>query len=547
MAENTESQPPVEPVVEKKSDQIPLTAFIKYFLLSSYVSIIPAVATGYFFFLYWNPIKMAMTGQWLGCVIALVVGGLATYAMLVAGAWVVAKAGVRIVTKGKPILEGTFENSYTSKEWRDFSMRHVAKKFSMWLFQHRVPRWLYRKYVGSFIKLGKHCEIPEWIAMELGEIGDNTVCAQQGFVSSHFIDGPTIFVKKVTVGKNCIIDSQDETCRTGIGPGAVVEDNVIVRPGTLVPKNMVLKEGGIYQGETVVERVGNVSDLSDAELKALRDSVRKKRKMKSRMIDEWSSFHSRLPRVVLFAANLFGLVVGLGIVATYVYFSIPAIISAFAWFEPLGHVLNILILTGVVFISYGIHVYIPMPVFFSGIKHYRKVIPEIENEPGATLEITDPAIIESWKCMKWLKWQAIDRVNRSLFLDTSNVIYQHIGRNNVAFATVLYVAKVDTDYVTIGDNTLLSFGGHIYAYTLSDDPPRLVIKPTTIGCNCVLATSIINAGARIGDGVLLGLHSVVPEDCVLESGKTYAGNPALEWEEFKAMRKELKSKNQDAV
>ncbi len=512
-----------------------LGPLVSIFLCSTWISLLPATSTVYVFFFIVNPLPLLLSSNpWSG--IGIIVIGLGIgYMVLVAATWSVAVAGLRLVTHGKPVTESVFANYYSSPEWKAFSLRHVVKKFSMWFFQKNAPRWLYRKYVGSFIKMGKNVEIPEWTPMECAEIGDNTVFARQVILTSHLIDGEKITLKEVKVGKNCIIDSQDETTRTGISCGVVVEDNVIVKPGTFVPKDVVLKEGGIYQGDVVVERVGNVSDLTPRELNAYRKEVRAKRELKSRMLDEWGAFKARKPRILVASAKIAGFLVAAGMVILFLAYAMPALV---AWLGVAGHVMNLLLLPFVTFIAIALFVFIPVVLIVLGARRYERGLPVLPDEDGATVEISDHDTIETWRACKWLKWQAVNRVNESLFLDTSMLVYQHIGKNNVAFKTVLYVSRTDTDYVTIGDNTVISFGAHIYAYTMRDG--RLVLKRTAIGNNCVLASSIIGAGARIGDNVTLGCHTVVPEDTVLESGKVYAGNPAMEFEKFLEARRMLK-------
>jgi carbonic anhydrase/acetyltransferase-like protein (isoleucine patch superfamily) len=157
---------------------------------------------------------------------------------------------------------------------------------------------------------------------------------------------------------------------------------------------------------------------------------------------------------------------------------------------------------------------------------------------------SDLEIIEKWKCCKWLKWRMVERVVKSLFPDATALLYRFIGvNNNVALKCALNEAQVDTDNVTIGENTLVAFGTYVYAYSLVDGPiPRLVIKHTSIGKNCVIAPTIILAGARIGDNVMIGLHSLVPEDAHLDGNQLYAGNPITDWKSFLARRKQAKEK-----
>jgi len=508
-------------------------------LASSWASIMPASTFFYVFCLsFWD----FMLHDILSACVLIAIGLVAGYFILVLASWTIAKISVALVCKGKPIPEGKFATDYSSPEWRDFSMRHVSKKFSMWLFQHHVPHSLYRKYVGSFIKIGKHVELPEYVAMEWAEIGDNTVFARQTVFASHVIDGKVMILKHSKIGKNCIVDADDETKRVVIMPSVTIEDDVIIKPGSYVSKDSVLKSGGIYKGDTFLERVGNVSDLSKAELDAYRKEVRKKRELKSRMIEDWSAFKSGWPRFIVFLANVVGYTCALALVCLFLLLMTPWLVTILGVF---GHLISIVLLPLLLFLAYGFYVYFPLIIIFKGVKHYGKNIPKLADDPKSQEVIDDPALIESWRKCKWLKWRAIDRVNQSLFLDTSMIIYQHIGKNDVAFKTVLYVSKLDTDNVTIGDNTILSFGCHIYAYKLENGAhPRLILKKTSVGRNCIIGSSIIEAGAKIGDDVVLGYHTGVPEDAILESGKTYAGNPAIEFNKFLELRRQLKDSSQ---
>lgn len=518
-----------------KPAELPLGTYVACFFFSCWLSILPASTCAYI------GINLAIDlfpRDILGAVSCIAFFLVLSHVILVLATWGVAKLGVHVVCKGKPVEDGRFESSAT-QHWQNFMERHLVKKFSMWLFQHHVPHWLYRKYVGTFIKMGKHVEIPEWVAMENAEIGDNTIFARQTVLASHVIDGKVLNIKTVKIGKNCIVDADDEAHRVVIMPGSVVEDDVIIKPGTYIAKDSVLKAGGIYQGDFYLDRIGSVSDMSAGDLEAYRKAVRRKRVMKSSMISDWSSFKSPWPRIIYKIADLVGYVAAfafLGIFWTWVF---PAIISTFGLF---GHVLNTVLLPALLFAAYGFYLYIPLPLIAKSVHHYDKHVPVLPDDPDASITIDDQEIIDAWRKCKWLKWQAVDRVNRSLFLDTSMLVYQRIGKNNVAFKTVLYNAKLDTDYITVGDNTLLSFGCHIYAYELEnrDGKARLVLKRTIIGKNCILGSAIIHAGARIGDDVVLGFHTVVPENAVLESGKTYAGNPAMEFSQFLALRKKLK-------
>ncbi len=511
--------------VEKPQKNVPLMGLVGRFLLVCWISILPASTAGYIYFTILDPVKIYTLNQDLLSAVILVVSGiLLVYGVLLGGAWSFSVISVRWITKGKGITEGLFSKDYRDPGFKKFTNRHLVKSFSMWLFYKHAPRRLYTRYVGSFIKLGKNVKVPKWSAMEGAEVGDGTVFAEETVFQSHVIFKDKIALKKTIIGKNCIIDADGNNAAVCILPGAVLEDNVIIKGGTLVALNQVLKEGGIYQGKYKCERIGSVHDMPPEELERYRQSVRKKRSINSCMVDDWSKFSSRFPRFLKRLGIFVGTCASGALIAVWLVFIVPGLNSALGVF---GHIINIVLLPWLFIFAYGLQLYLPIPVMIAGIRYYEKTIPELPADPNASIEITDPVIIENWRKMKWLRWQAIERVTESLLRDTTGLIYKKIGHNGIAFNSFIQYAKVDPDYVTIGENTIVSFESHIYAYKLVETPePRLILKRTVIGKNCIMGGVNVEAGAKIEDDVTLVIFTVVPGDMVLRSGYVYYGDPA---------------------
>ncbi|MEX2681828.1 MAG: hypothetical protein Q6373_009510 [Candidatus Sigynarchaeota archaeon] len=533
--QNGGKKSPDDPVVS-------LSGSIVLFLVSCYLSILPASTAGYLFLKLFDPwAALEATGSWLVPVAIILAAVMLSLLVLYGWSWLQAKLSVGLVMGFKEIPEGKFKKSLYDKDFQQFSKRHLVKKFSIWLYKFHSPRWLYRKYAGTFIKIGKHVELPEWFPLEKCEIGDNTVIARQIVIGSHVIEGDYVTLKAVKIGKNCIIDADDEMHRTCVAPGAIIEDNVIVKPGTSIMKDTLLKEGGIYEENPVVHRIGEVSKLPDDEIDAWRKKVLAKNKLKSKMLDDWSSFTSRMPRLVNKAASLFGYAMGLGLIIAWWFGVVVALDTSFPLY---GSIINIVLLPAIFFLAYGFNIFFPFVVTNHAVKKLRKSYPAICGpvDNNRAIEITDPAVIEKWKCYKWLQWQSVDRLMRSLFPDVMTFMYKYIGKgNDINLKSTFTEALVDPDHVSIGENTLFSVGTHVYAYSLTRGPnPRLVIKKTSIGKNCIIAPSNIMAGASIGDNVVLGIHSVVPEDARLEGNQVYAGNPAVDFKTFIAMKKQAR-------
>lgn len=74
------------------------------------------------------------------------------------------------------------------------------------------------------------------------EIGMNTLVGGGATILSH-IGEDKLIVKKVKIGKNCLIGTESL-----VMPGVVMEDNSILGAKSLATKNQVLKKGKIYGG-----------------------------------------------------------------------------------------------------------------------------------------------------------------------------------------------------------------------------------------------------------------------------------------------------------
>jgi acetyltransferase-like isoleucine patch superfamily enzyme len=80
------------------------------------------------------------------------------------------------------------------------------------------------------------------------EIGENTMVGGRALITGHLAEDKLI-VKKVTIGKNCLIGGE-----TFIMPGATIGDNVVVGAKSLVLKNQKLDSGKTYIGIPAKEK-----------------------------------------------------------------------------------------------------------------------------------------------------------------------------------------------------------------------------------------------------------------------------------------------------
>jgi acetyltransferase-like isoleucine patch superfamily enzyme len=90
------------------------------------------------------------------------------------------------------------------------------------------------------------------------------------------------------------------------------------------------------------------------------------------------------------------------------------------------------------------------------------------------------------------------------------------------------------DMITIGDNTSIGIDVHMHGYTVKMGKKQpngryhgwLIIGPCEIGSNCYIGSRThLSIDSIVPDNTGIAEFSMVPEDTVLESGKSYAGSP----------------------
>lgn len=100
-------------------------------------------------------------------------------------------------------------------------------------------------------KIGKNVYLAgeEWIIDPcVTEIGENTMIGGRTIITGHLAEDKLI-IKKVTIGKNCLIGGDSL-----ILPGVTIEENVVVGAKSLVTKDKTLEKGKTYAGIPVKKK-----------------------------------------------------------------------------------------------------------------------------------------------------------------------------------------------------------------------------------------------------------------------------------------------------
>lgn len=170
----------------------------------------------------------------------------------------------KILNKLCPPKEGVFEKG--SKVWEYTHRRFWTAYFPIWLARSLPLPWsdifVYR-FFG--VHIGKNVVAYEgYIDPEFVDIGDYTMTSLNICIFSHLIYHDKIIIKKVKVGKTCIIGPQ-----TIISPGTILQDGAILGANSYTWLEQVLESDLIHVG-TPVSMTFPIQTVEESKKKAKR-------------------------------------------------------------------------------------------------------------------------------------------------------------------------------------------------------------------------------------------------------------------------------------
>jgi acetyltransferase-like isoleucine patch superfamily enzyme len=170
----------------------------------------------------------------------------------------------KILNRLHPPQEGVFERG--SKDWKYMNRRFWTTYFPIWLARALPLPWadiiVYRLFG---IRIGRNVVLYEgYVDPEFIEIGDHTMTSLNILIFSHLIYHDKVIIKKVKIGKNCILGPQ-----TLVSPGSVMHDGSILGANSYTWVNQELKSDLIHVG-TPVRMTFPIQSLEESQQKAER-------------------------------------------------------------------------------------------------------------------------------------------------------------------------------------------------------------------------------------------------------------------------------------
>jgi hypothetical protein len=178
---------------------------------------------------------------------------------------IVFSAGIfRLLNKLSPPREGVFERR--SNDWKYMHRRFWTAFFPIWLARALPLPWLdiiaYR-FFGT--RVGRSVVLYEgYIDPVFVEIGDFTMTSLNICIFSHLIYQDKVLIKKVKVGKACVVGPH-----TIISPGTVMEDFAVLGVNSYTRINQKL-EGNLIHVGTPVSITLPIQSVEDSQQKAVK-------------------------------------------------------------------------------------------------------------------------------------------------------------------------------------------------------------------------------------------------------------------------------------
>ena len=152
----------------------------------------------------------------------------------------------RLLNKFSPPKEGVFNRG--SKEWKYTHRRFWNAYFPIWLARAIPIPWsdifVYRLYGVS---IGKNVVAYEgYIDPEFIEIGDYTMTSLNICIFSHLIYQDRIIIKRVKIGKACVVGPQ-----TIVSPGTIMQDGAVLGANSYTWIGQELESDLIHVGTPV--------------------------------------------------------------------------------------------------------------------------------------------------------------------------------------------------------------------------------------------------------------------------------------------------------
>ncbi|MHA1716767.1 MAG: acyltransferase [Promethearchaeota archaeon] len=145
-----------------------------------------------------------------------------------------------------PPKEGIIPRDFKDPDYFHWHVRRFIKRYPVWIVSLLPFPWMKRSYIYNQLgsKIGKNVRcLNAWIDLEFVQIEDNVLIGSASIISSYYFTPKFLIVKRVHVGKDCIIGSKSR-----VTPGTIIEQGVTLLAKSVTKMDDRLESCGIYGG-----------------------------------------------------------------------------------------------------------------------------------------------------------------------------------------------------------------------------------------------------------------------------------------------------------
>ena len=219
------------------TNSLPATRYILIYILLIWLSLIPD------FFLILFLISI-MEFNWI-LFITFPIILMVIYLLYMVSALFFSWVALRIVNLFHFPKEGVFPKTMKNKDYRAWIKRSVIKKYPIWICHNFPVPWadvLAFKVFGNQVKFSTPL-YDAWVDAEFLEIGRGTTVGQGAVIMTSMITTEFLIIKRVKIGKNCLVGGHSV-----IAPGTIIPDNVILGALSSTQISQELESGWVYMG-----------------------------------------------------------------------------------------------------------------------------------------------------------------------------------------------------------------------------------------------------------------------------------------------------------
>ena len=406
----------------------------------------------------------------------------------------------RYIKKKCPPKEDVFHWNNKTREYDYYFIRSFLLRYLKWKVQRSPYPWLLKStfnYVGN-CQIGKGVVIEDvYSAKEFLHIGDHAYIGNC-LLANHLWD-KNLIVKGINIENNAVIS---DGC--SISPGTDIKSDSTILPLSTTKKFTKTESGSLYYGSPI-EKLKDITDLNSYSEPDLKKTI----------ISTNNIYENRF-------LWLYPLLIWLSLFPTFCVF-----LLSYKFFNDLISPIGVILILPLVVIFY-------FGLFLVCLLVISKLILVLFNILHKSKEGIFDLNRKDKDCYFFFLRKALKtfvfRMINYFPVPWIKIFGFRLFNIDVSYSSGVLDSYIDSDFITIGKNTILGDGSIVMSSMIIRN--SLMLKNVILKDGCTVgAYSVIAPGTIIGKNTIMGMGSCTQINQKLEDGWIYVGKPAKKWRE----------------